>query len=133
MYAIYESWRHFPNESSFDMVKRLYEAIVDVKAMQKEEKQKTYAGDIAKQRKKIQELQDKIAKLEKSMNSLYEKAADAMNLLEEHGVDMNAIDEIAAHDDPVDITTVDDYNNLAVHTFTNSGLLSRRTVQWKRV
>ena len=36
MYAIYESWRHFPNESSFDMVKRLYEAIVDVKAMQKE-------------------------------------------------------------------------------------------------
>ena len=92
MRSIYDSWRHFPNESDFDMVKRLLVAIGDVKTMQRIEEDKSYAGDIERKRKKIQELQDEISQLEKCMNDIYEKAADAMNLLEEHGVDMEKVE-----------------------------------------
>ena len=123
MHAIYESWKHFPNESSFDMVKRLHEAIEDVKAMQEEEERKSYAGEIAKQRKQIQELQEDISKMEQIVNGIYEKAADAMNLLEEHGVDMNALDEIDELDAPIDSITlnaVEGDGDFAVSTLDNA-------------
>ena len=41
---------------------------------------------IADARNSIQEYQKRIQALESQMNKLYEDAADAMNLLEEHGV-----------------------------------------------
>ena len=88
MYSVYDTWKDYPNESDFDMVKRLIVALGDVRTMQRIEEDKSYASDIERKRKKIQELQEEISQLEKVMNDIYEKAADAMNLLEDHGVNV---------------------------------------------
>ena len=61
--------------------------------MKHETEGKGITREIEEYRAEIKESQEKIAKLEKELNEIYEKAADAMNLLEENGVkvDMDGI------------------------------------------
>jgi hypothetical protein len=64
----------------------LNEAKKKIKKMQTEVGLKTIETRISDRRNMIQEAQNEIAELEKKLNTIYEEAADAMNLLEEHGV-----------------------------------------------
>ena len=86
MLVVWDEWREYPNESDFSMVKQLQQAKKDVAAMQSQMTHKYIEKDIEEYRKEIKESQEKIAKLEKELNEICEKAADGMNLLEEHGV-----------------------------------------------
>ena len=82
--TIYRDWKNFPKETDYEMVKKLKTARAKVFEMQNGAED--YEGEIANSRNTIKEYQKHIADLEAKMNKLYEEAADAMNLLEEHGV-----------------------------------------------
>ena len=86
MYTVWLDWHEFPNTSEFSMVNKLKQAKRDVAAMQRQMENKYIEQEIESYRKEIKESQEKIVKLEKELNDICEKAADAMNLLEEHGV-----------------------------------------------
>ena len=81
---MYNDWRKFPNEPNFRSIENLKEAVDKISRMQMDAKE--LEGEIDESRRLIKEHQDRIAKLEGKMNKLYEDGADAMNLLEEHGV-----------------------------------------------
>lgn len=82
--AMYNDWRKFPNETEFGSIERLKEAMNKVGRMQMSAGE--FERQIEESRGLIKEQQDRIADLEGRMNKLYEDGADAMNLLEEHGV-----------------------------------------------
>lgn len=86
---IYYEWVDFPNETDYEMVKKLQQARMKVIDMNHQMNSKEIEKGIEKHRRKIQESQESIAKLEKELTSIYEEAADALNLLEEHGVDIS--------------------------------------------
>ena len=104
MLVVWDEWREFPNVSDFSMVKRLQKAKKDVAAMQSQMENKYIEQEIEEYRKEIKESQEKIAKLEKELNEICEKAADGMNLLEEHGVkiDLDAKTNDNAYDGTVE-------------------------------
>lgn len=104
MLVVWDEWREFPNVSDFSMVKRLQQAKKDVAAMQSQMTHKYIEKDIEEYRKEIKESQEKIAKLEKELNEICEKAADGMNLLEEHGVkiDLDAKTNDNAYDGTIE-------------------------------
>ena len=83
MTAFVDTFKKFPNETDADVAKSLNDALYDVHRMTSEEK--IIQGDIKQMRQHIQELQERISQRDKELNEIYEKAADAMNLLEEHG------------------------------------------------
>ena len=82
--AMYNDWRKFPNETEFGSIERLLEAMNKVSRMQMSSTQ--LEGEINESRDIIKEQQDRISDLEGKLNKLYEDGADAMDLLEEHGV-----------------------------------------------
>jgi len=86
MTSVYYEWKDFPNETEYSVVRQLNEAKKKIKKMQSEVGLKTIETRISDRRNMIQEAQNEIAELEKKLNTIYEEAADAMNLLEEHGV-----------------------------------------------
>jgi hypothetical protein len=90
---IYYEWVDFPNETDYEMVKKLQSAKMKVVAMNHQANSKEIEKGIEKYRRKIQEAQESIAKLEKELTGIYEEAADALNLLEEHGVDVSESDK----------------------------------------
>ena len=98
---MYQMWRRFPNETNWETVKKLRLAEQDVYSVQMYAQQ--YENEINEARRAIQEYQERIAAAEKNMNDIYEKAAESMNLLEEHGVnvDMN---------DPAQVQMYPDYD-----------------------
>ena len=104
MLVVWNEWREFPNVSDFSMVKRLQQAKKDVAAMQSQMENKYIEQEIESYRKEIKESQEKIAKLEKELNEICEKAADGMNLLEEHGVkiDLDKMDSSSTGNEDVD-------------------------------
>ena len=71
-------------------------------------------------RAEIKDCQERIAKFERELNEVYEKAADALNLLEEHGIDLKKIEEM--QDKPVDATPLeyDILNKLSVKLLANA-------------
>ena len=93
MAIIWNEWRDFPKVEEYSMVRRLIDAWRDIAVMKHETEGKGITREIEEYRAEIKESQEKIAKLEKELNEIYEKAADAMNLLEENGVkvDMDGI------------------------------------------
>lgn len=101
MYTIWLDWQQFPNIGEFSIVRTLLQAKRDVDIMQSELSHNRIKGEIESIRKEIQESQNRIVELEKELNDICEKAADAMNLLEENGVkidlDKNEDDAIAGH------------------------------------
>ena len=82
--SMYNDWRKFPNETEFGSIERLKEAMNNVGRMQMSSSQ--LEAEINESRSIIKEQQDRISDLEGKLNKLYEDGADAMNLLEEHGV-----------------------------------------------
>ena len=91
--SIYYEWVDFPNETDYEMVKKLQQARMKVIDMNHQVKSKEIEKGIEKYRRKIQDAQESISKLEKELTSIYENAADALNLLEEHGVDISESDK----------------------------------------
>ena len=87
--SIYYEWVDFPNETDYEVVKKLQQAREKVIAMNHQANSNEIEKGIEKYRRKIQDAQESIAKLEKELTSIYEEAADALNLLEEHGVDIS--------------------------------------------
>lgn len=84
---LYDNWKHFPNVKSYDKVQKLKGALSDVYAMQMNAEQ--YQREIDDTRERIKEYQEHIADTEKRMTEMYEQAAEAMNLLEENGVEVD--------------------------------------------
>lgn len=84
--ALYDRWKQFPTADNWELVGQLEEALNDVQRMKNEEKYGDIKQNIEKLREVIKRAQDDISKLEGSLTAIYEKAADGMNLLEEHGV-----------------------------------------------
>lgn len=87
MIAHIDTFKKFPNETDADVAKSLNDALHDVHRMTTEEK--FIQSDISQMRQHIQELQERISQRDKELNEIYEKAADAMNLLEEHGYNVD--------------------------------------------
>ena len=86
---MWETWRFFPKVTEYSTIKKLASAVIDVEAMQSEMENKGIEREINRIRETIKVEQDEISSLEKSLTNICEKAADAMNLLEENGVDIN--------------------------------------------
>jgi polyribonucleotide nucleotidyltransferase len=122
MLVVWDEWKEFPDVSDFDMVKRLHQAKKDVAAMQSQMENKYIEQEIEEYRKEIKESQEKIAKLEKELNEICEKAADGMNLLEEHGV---KIDLDAKKSDNAYDGTIEGYaDDLSInHAYPGQGIM----------
>ena len=93
MYTVWLDWQEFPNASEFSMVRKLKQAKRDVAVMQREMSENHINGKIEELRKEIKESHERIASLERDLNEICEKAADAMNLLEENGVKIDLDDK----------------------------------------
>jgi hypothetical protein len=100
--SIYNDWRKFPNETDYAVIETLKEAKNRIYIMQHHAKE--FESEIDESRQLIKEQQERIADLEKRMNELYENGADAMNLLEEHGVKFNLNGEIQDDDEDVAVS-----------------------------
>ena len=89
--SIYNDWCKFPNETDYSVIETLKEAKKRVRNMQLHAD--GLGAEIEESRRLIKEHQDRIAELEKQMNKMYEEGADALNLLEKHGIqlDLNGI------------------------------------------
>jgi transcriptional regulator len=86
---MYDNWKDFPNAPDWDTVGKLHEAQQAVDQMRYETKHGWAQKNIENMRQKIKETQEEIARVEKNLNEMYEKAADGMNLLEQYGVKVN--------------------------------------------
>lgn len=91
--SMYDSWKMFPNAPDWDTVVKLHEAQQAVDQMRVETKHGWMQREIESMRKKIKESQEEIARVERNLNEMYEKAADGMNLLEQYGVKVNLDEE----------------------------------------
>lgn len=91
----YDSWKYFPNETSYDNVMKFIGLIEKIQMMKFYESTGTIKHQIESARAEIDRQRELIADLEKQENEMYEKAADAMNILEENGYDPDKV----LHDD----------------------------------
>ena len=91
--ALYENWRKFPQAPTFEIVKRLMAAMVYVDKMRYESTHHCIQNGINAQRERIKIIQENIADSEKTLNEIYENAADSLNLLEQYGVKVD-LDEM---------------------------------------
>ena len=123
MYTVWLDWHEFPNASEFSMVKKLKQAKRDVAVMQREMNENHINRKIEDIRKEIKESQDRIASLERDLNEICEKAADAMNLLEENGVKIDLEGKKSEEDDEdVDVGGYADYCGIS-HAHLGQGIM----------
>lgn len=101
LYLQYENWRRFPDVESSDIVAKLTFAWKAVEEMQKEEHSGRIKNKIDDIRTSIKSSQERISELEREQNEMYEKAADALNLLEEYGYDLTKIEKFQKKDSDV--------------------------------
>lgn len=87
----YNSWKYFPNETSYDNVLRLLRLIEKIQMMKFSESTGEIKNQIDSARAEIDRQRKLIDELEKKENEVYEKAADAMNILEENGYDPEVV------------------------------------------
>jgi len=106
---LYDRWKKFPTADNWELVVQLEEALNDVQRMKNEEKYGDIKQNIERLRDDIKRAQDDISKLEGSLTAIYEKAADGMNLLEEHGVKV----DLDATEPDLDNITSGEYVGLA--------------------
>ena len=97
MNLLYSNWKYFPNATSYEKVEKLKQALEDVRTM--DGSANYIENDIKDLREQIKSRQDEIANREKQLNDLYERAADAMNLLEENGVKVDAKGKVEGMED----------------------------------
>jgi predicted nucleic acid-binding Zn-ribbon protein len=93
MMELHERWRDYPNIDNFETIEKLEKAKEAIRRMNIEEEYGHAKGKIEEIRNSIKEQQEKIVEIERNLNSMYEEAADAMNLLEENGIDPNHFDD----------------------------------------
>jgi hypothetical protein len=91
--SMYDDWKDFPNAQDWDTACKLREAKSAVDNMRVEAKYGYEQKNIDNLRKKIKEIQTQIAESEKSLNEMYERAADGITLLEQHGIAVNLDEE----------------------------------------
>ena len=122
MYTVWLDWYEFPNTSEFSMVKKLKQAKRDVAVMQREMSDNHIKNKIERIREEIKESQDRIASLERDLNEICEKAADAMNLLEENGVKIDLDEEKS---EETGYATMDgyDYPDIVSHAYPGQGIM----------
>lgn len=84
MNILYSTWKYFPNVKSCKKVEELTKALSTVRDMSGNADY--IENGIKDLREQIRSRQAEISEMETRLNDLYEKAADAMNLLEENGV-----------------------------------------------
>lgn len=104
VYRVYHDWMKFPNEMNYDNVVKLCEDQSAINDMIYEEMNKTKQGTIDRYLSEIEDLKQRIESTRKSMNALYERAAEAMNDLEQRGYkdkipDMDNIGKAEVDDD----------------------------------
>lgn len=87
MNILYTDWKYFPNAKSYKKVEELTKALSAVRDMSRNAEY--IENNIQDLREQIRSRQGEIAEMEKNLNDLYENAADAMNLLEENGVNVD--------------------------------------------
>lgn len=83
---LYRSWRQFPQAPTLDILRKLLVAKSDVELMQMEELSGTIRKNIEDLRECIRQDREEISRCEERLTTIYENAADGMNLLEEYGV-----------------------------------------------
>ena len=84
--AMWGQWKNFPTINEFDTVRKLIEGQKAIDKFKSEESHSWIANQIKEAQETIKSAQEEIVKLEKSLNEIYEQAADAMNLFEENGI-----------------------------------------------
>jgi hypothetical protein len=94
MMELRERWRGYPNIDNFETVEKLEKAKKAIRKMHAEETYGRAKGRIDTIRNSIKEEQRQIAQIESDLNDMYEKAANAMNFLEQNGIDPNHFDEL---------------------------------------
>lgn len=87
--ALNSLWSVYPEAKDYDTVKKLHEGQRAIDKLKSEDKYKRIDSQIKAAQESIKAEQDRIAKLEKDLNKVYEEAADAMNYFEEQGVKPN--------------------------------------------
>ena len=87
----YNSWKYFPNETSYDNVLKFIGLIEKIQMMKLNESSGSIKYQIESAREEIDRQMKLIAELEKKENDMYEQAADAMNILEENGYDPEVV------------------------------------------
>lgn len=93
MMELHERWRDYPNIDNFDTIEKLEKAKEAIRRMNIEEEYGHAKGKIEEIRNSIKEQQEQIVQIEHNLTKMYEEAADAMNLLEENGIDPNHFDD----------------------------------------
>ena len=86
---LYRRWRPFPQAPTFDVLEKLHSAKSAVERMQNEELNGNIRQNIERLRDDIKRAQDDISKLEGGLTTIYENAADGMNLLEKYGIEID--------------------------------------------
>lgn len=84
--TMWSQWKDFPTINELDTVRKLIEGQEAINKLNIEESHNWIANQIKEAQETIKAEQEKIVKLEKSLNEIYEQAADAMNLFEENGI-----------------------------------------------
>lgn len=84
---MYPKWSRFPTAKDYATVESLCEAQIAIDRLKSEESHQWIADQIKSSQEAIKQEQEKIAKLEKDLNTVYENAADALNLFEENGIE----------------------------------------------
>ena len=84
--TMWGQWKNFPTINELDTVRKLIDGQKAIDKFKSEESHSWIANQIKEAQETIKAEQEKIVKLEKSLNEIYEQAADAMNLFEENGI-----------------------------------------------
>lgn len=121
MLVVWDEWKEFPKADTYEMVERLREAKRDVAVMRREMEGNGINKEIEEYRAEIKESQEKIAKLEKELNDICERAADAMNLLEENGVKID-LDEKKSEETASATLDGYDYPGIINHAYPGQGI-----------
>lgn len=96
----YKQWKFFPNETSYDNVLKFIDLVGRIQTMKINDSNGVIRTQIESARAEIDRQRELIADLEKQENEVYEKAADAMNILEENGYDPEAIFQELSEESP---------------------------------
>ena len=84
--ALNNLWSVYPTAKDYDTVRKLHEGQLAIDKLKSEDKYKRIDSQIKAAQESIKVEQERIAKLEKELNKVYEEAADAMNYFEEQGI-----------------------------------------------
>ena len=93
---MYMTWMDFPEIDDWAVVTQMSLAKDKFRCMMYEEKHKEIHNRIVELRKQIEENRREIERLEAKSRQLYEDAADGLNILEQHGVNVKRLmDEVS--------------------------------------